>query len=219
MKKLLFAVIIAGTVFLSCKKQELILATTNIIHKGTDTAVTISGTVYPVVQIGSQSWTSVNYRGPGGIYNNLYVETDSLGHGKLYTPRDGSRIVLPIGWHVPTLNDFITFMQALGATQGSDGNYSLTQSQIHTMMAKKGWTQGGGTNACGFNILPMGFYSPPDFYGTYNSASFLESSAISGLPEDLAFMIGPGATGNLLIFPSVAILDNSRCSIRFGKNN
>ncbi|MGZ3751571.1 MAG: hypothetical protein ACXVAU_09875, partial [Mucilaginibacter sp.] len=90
MRKLLFLVIIANAGFLSCTKVPL--DTSLGLRKGTDTAVTISGVVYPVVQIGSQSWTSVNYRGPGGIYNIDYIEKDSLAHGKLYTPLEGSQI-------------------------------------------------------------------------------------------------------------------------------
>ena len=218
MKKVFTLVIIAITVLLSCSKKNNDPIPANANLKGVDSIVTIAGEVYPVVKIGSQKWTSVNYRGPGGIFNTGFLNGDDVMHGKLYTTVEAGQVVLPAGWRIPTYDDYLALMITRGATQNSDGSYSANLAVAHSLITSSGWEEGGGNNYSGFSALPTGFYHLDDFYGTGNGASFLHSS-IAGTPPDLAFTIGPGPTGQPFIYLGLILLDGDRCSLRFVKDN
>jgi uncharacterized protein (TIGR02145 family) len=215
MKKILLLVIIATIALSSCKQKYDDPKPTSG-NVGTDTAVTIEGTVYPVVQIGSQSWTAENYRGPGGIFNTGVQQ--SVLNGKLYTPQEAMQITLPTGWHIPTYDDYLTLLVYRGAVKNSDGSYSLGINVAHSLMSETGWSEGGGNNYSKFNALPSGFYHLEHFFGSGNGASFLHSSTL-GYPPDKGFLIGPGPDGQPLIFLGLSLLDGDSCSIRFVKNN
>jgi uncharacterized protein (TIGR02145 family) len=218
MRKLLFLVIITAAALLSYTKQD-ISPTPKVSGKsGIDTAVTIAGDVYPVVQIGSQSWTSVNYRGPGGIYNTGYNEEGGLMHGKLYAPPEASQIVLPTGWRIPSHDDYLALLIVRGATKNSDGSYSVTLAVAESLMSKSGWEERGGNNYSGFSALPTGFYHLSSYFGTGNGASFLHTLVVGSAP-DQAFMIGRGPTGQPLILLGISLFDDDRCSVRFVKDN
>jgi hypothetical protein len=105
MKKVFTLVIIATVVLLSCSKKNNDPIPLNL--KSADSTVTIGGDVYPVVKIGTQTWTSVNYRGPGGIFNTGYMDTYNVQHGKLYTPQEANQIILPAKWRLPTYDDYL----------------------------------------------------------------------------------------------------------------
>ena len=216
MKKILLLVAGAIAVFTSCtqKNNDPTPASGKI---GTDTAVTIMGISYPVVQIGSQSWTSVNYRGPGGIYNTGSGNQDVL-QGKLYTPLEATQITLPTGWRIPTYGDYLALLISRGATKNDDGTYSASLPVAQSLMSTTGWSEGGGNNYSRFNALPTGFYHLDVFYGSGNGASFLHSLTAGSSP-DLAFTIGPGPTGQPFIYLGLVLIDGDACSIRFVKDN
>ncbi|HTK21448.1 MAG TPA: FISUMP domain-containing protein [Mucilaginibacter sp.] len=216
MKKVFTLVIIATIAFFSCSKKNNDPAPLNL--KSADSIVTIAGDVYPVVKIGNQTWTSVNYRGPGGLFNTGYLDEYSVQHGKLYTPQEALQIVLPTGWRLPSYDDYLTLLIARGAKQNSDGSYSATLAVAQSLMATTGWEEGGGNNYSGFTALPTGFYHLNAIYGSGNGASFLHT-AIAGTPPDLGFTIGPGPDGIPFIYLGVVLLDEDRCSIRFVKDN
>ena len=216
MKKVFTLVIIATTVLLSCSKKNNPVPATNL--KSADSTVTIAGDVYPVVKIGSQSWTSVNYRGPGGIFNTGFMESDAVLHGKLYTTEEALQIVLPPGWRIPTYDDYLALLITRGATQNSDGSFSTSLAVTRSLITNTGWQEGGGNNYSGFSALPTGFYHLDNFYGTGNGASFLHSS-IAGTPPDLGFTIGPGPSGQPFIYLGLILFDGDRCSLRFIKDN
>ena len=216
MKKLFTLVIVVTTAFSACSKKNNEPIPLNL--KSSDSTVTIAGDVYPVVKIGTQTWTSVNYRGPGGIFNTGYLDGYNVQHGKLYTPQEASQITLPAGWRLPTYDDYLNLMITRGARQNSDGSYSATLAVAQSLMATFGWDEGGGNNYSGFTALPTGFYHLNNFYGTGNGASFLHSS-IEGTPPDLGFTIGPGPDGKPFIYLGIVLLDEDRCSVRFVKGN
>jgi len=215
MKTLSYFVLTCITVLMSCSRKNDPGPTLNNISK--DTSVTISGIAYPVVQIGSQSWTSVNYNGPDGLFNTGNA-VQSLRNGKLYTPSEASQITLPTGWHIPTYDDYLSLLITRGATKNSDGSYSANLAVAQSLMDESNWSEGGGNNYSKFTALPTGFYHLGQLYGTGNGASFL-LSALPGTPPDQAFTIGPGANGQPFIYLGVILLDEDRCSIRFVKNN
>lgn len=182
-----------------------------------DTAVTIMGTTYPVVHIGNQNWTALNYNGPGGIFNTGNLD-ESLMEGKLYSTDEAAKITLPAGWHIPTSDDFIKLLIARGATQNSDSSYTANVTVAQSLMSVTGWSEGGGNNYSKFNALPTGFYHLGQMYGTGNGASFL-MSVYSTTPPDLGFTIGPGPNEQPVIRVGVDLLSDDRCSIRFVKDN
>jgi uncharacterized protein (TIGR02145 family) len=153
MKKLFYLAIIPALMLTACAK------------KGNDSdpagIVTINGTKYPTVVIGSQTWTAVNYNGPGGVnYNNSQVN-DPV-YGKLYSYVEAEAIPLPNGWHLPAQSDFATLLLTMGATAGN-GIYSLPDSSSIKLFAKTTWTKVNGTDATGFNAVAAGFFSTASF--------------------------------------------------------
>src|SRR5579863_5819036 len=156
MKKLSFFVLTGIMVFMSCKQKQNDPGP-NLGKTGADTSVTVSGVAYPVVQIGSQSWTSVNYNGPDGIFNTGNV-IENTQDGKLYTSLEASQITLPAGWHIPTYDDYLALMITRGATKNSDGSYSTNLAVAQSLMTETGWSEGGGNNYSKFTALPTGFF-------------------------------------------------------------
>ena len=215
MKKVFTLVTITAIAFLSCSKKNNDPIPLNL--KAVDSTVTISGDVYPVIKIGTQTWTSVNYRGPGGIFNTGFMDAENVQHGKLYTTQEAGQVVLPAGWRLPSYDDYLTLLIARGARQNSDGSYSATLAVAQSLMATTGWEEGGGNNYSGFTAMPTGFYHLDNFYGTGNGASFLHT-AIAGTPPDLGFTIGPGPDGKPFIYLGIVLLDEDRCSLRFVKD-
>ena len=102
----LLSLIVLLTVFLgACSKKNNVAPARSI---------TINSTEYPTVVIDNQTWTSVNYNGPGGInYNN---QTNDPVYGKLYSYTEANNIVLPKGWRLPTKSDFEKLLISMGAT-------------------------------------------------------------------------------------------------------
>lgn len=214
MKKILLLVVISGAL-LSCTKKS-----NNPVPSGagTDTAtVNIMGTAYPVVKIGAQSWTAVNYNGPGGLYNTGNVQQTIL-DGKLYSPEEAAQITLPAGWRIPTYDDYLNMLLARGASQNSDGSYTAGLNVIHSLMAVDSWSEDGANNYSKFSALPTGFYHLGTIYGTGNGASFLHSFTAGAVPA-AAFTIGPGPTGEPFIYLGLVLIDGDRCSLRFVKDN
>ncbi|MBS1532902.1 MAG: hypothetical protein JSU01_21560 [Bacteroidetes bacterium] len=214
MKKILLLVVISIAVLASCTKKSNIAP---VSLRADTTTVTIMGDKYPVVTIGSQSWTAINYNGPGGLFNTGNVLQTTL-DGKLYSPAEAAQITLPAGWRVPTYDDYIKMLIARGATQGSDGSYTAGLSVAHSLMAENGWSEGGGNNYSKFNALPTGFYHLGAIYGTGNGASFLHSFS-PGAEPDAAFTIGPGPDGQPFIYLGLVLIDGDRGPLRLVKDN
>jgi len=216
MKKYLLSAFLVTAALTSCNKNYNTPTPTSG-KIGTDTTVTIGGEVYPIIQIGSQSWTAVNYRGPGGRFNTGTGQ-QNLMQGKLYTPLEATQISIPTGWRIPTYGDILTLLITRGATKNSDGTYSSGLPVAHSLMSTSGWSEGGGNNYSKFNALSTGFYHLGVFYGSGNGASFLHS-LVAGSAPDQGFMIGPGPNGQPLIFFGLGLDDSDACSIRFVKDN
>src|SRR3990170_7087933 len=69
-----------------------------------DAGVKIEGKNYPIVVIGTQTWTAVNYDGPGGV---PYDENNSKPeYGKYYSKSELTSIALPEGWRIPNQQDY-----------------------------------------------------------------------------------------------------------------
>jgi len=89
----------------------------------------------------------------GGLYNYFAVES-----GKL----------CPVGWHVPTNDEFKALEKSLGMTQaGADSLGWRGTDQGRRMKSRSGWNDNGnGTNSSGFSGLAGGYRYGAD--GSFN---------------------------------------------------
>ena len=119
-------------------------------------SVTINGQAYSTVKIGTQTWTTVNYNGTGGVN---YTSTNDPVEGKLYTMAEARAITLPTGWRLPSRDDYSKLLGTLGATmKDSYGYYRSTLAVTKKLMATRSWNNVIGTNESGFNAIAAGYY-------------------------------------------------------------
>ena len=134
------------------------------------------GQVYKIVKIGSQVWMAenLNYATDSGSY----CYEDSLKYcdkyGRLYKI-DAAKEACPAGYHLPSLNEYITLLKAVGGSETRYGKtaprdpgypaYSEEASQA--LRSTVEWPDSGysatgmrelkGLDAYGFSVLPSGF--------------------------------------------------------------
>jgi uncharacterized protein (TIGR02145 family) len=215
-------IIIASMILGSCsKKSQNAIVPVHVVN--------INGSGYPIVVIGSLTWTAANYNGPGGVnYDDSTVNVPA--NGKLYTQAEANAIILPPGWRLPTLDDFNRLLASTGVSEPLSG--STTQdgateviangSAVYKLMSKTGWTTQLGNNSIGFNALPVGYYSrgyysAQAFQGQGIDALFVSSSNFNGTP--LSFDIEQYPTSNSAGMNNFIVMWNDRGSIRFVKDN
>lgn len=170
MKRLL---LLAATAFMlsSCSKSNN--GSEPEPEKPIGTTVTIGNIAYPTISIGSQTWTTVNYRGDGGTaYNN--ASTVDAKQGKLYTWAEATAISVPNGWRLPTLVDYKALAASQGGTTSTISNELLNATNTKKLLSKD-WTTMGGTNTSGFNALPVGVYYGNRFREQGTGTSFWTS--------------------------------------------
>lgn len=174
--------------------------------------VTINGTNYGTVVIHRQTWTAVNYNGPGGVnYGNSSRNNSFL--GKLYTFDEAEAVVLPAGWRLPTTDDFET-LQSLG-----DGK---------SLMSKTSWTIGGGNDSSGFSAKPAGYYNKSSFAGLGTDAVFVSNVSptltIPYIPHVQSFdvfQINPSGKQPITyaFVTDILTVSTDRGALRFVKDN
>jgi len=105
------------------------------------------------VTIGIQTWKNVNLAiddGGTGIakIDNVTANGVNFGTQYYYSNAAANRIANTItGWRLPTTSDWQTLISYLGSSWNVQGIKSTS-----------GWSNGNGTNALGFNSLPVGYY-------------------------------------------------------------
>jgi uncharacterized protein (TIGR02145 family) len=226
MKRLILMATTALFLF-SCSKSDN--GTTTEPDKTTGTTVAINNVDYPTVKIGTQTWTSVNYRGAGGInYNNTATIDEK--QGKLYTLAEAKAILVPEGWRLPTLGDYQQLCTYLGGKSNNVGNIVDLADMILSdgnskKLVSKEWTAAGGTNESGFNAYPSGTIEQNAFSGKGTSTTFWTSSLSGTYPYTITVARREndnynGQTFNYFgtTYSYITKLDRS-CSIRFVKNN
>lgn len=142
-----------------------------------DTVTDIDGNVYKTVQIGSQCWFAENLRtaryrngepilaawginGQGAWIH--YDNSPELGaiYGKLYNwyAAVDARQVCPVGWHVPSHQEWHVLTDYLGENAGGKMKATGTARWLSPNT--------GATNESGFDGLPGGVYAAnTGFYG------------------------------------------------------
>lgn len=148
----------------------------------TGTVTDIDGNVYQTIKIGNQWWMAENlkvthYRNGNAIpnvtsyfswrdlssgaycaYNNDNGNADAYGmiYNWYWYAVDDSRNIAPIGWHVPTDEEWKELEMYLGLsqTEADDTGYRGTD-EGDKLKATTGWyNNGNGTNESGFTALP-----------------------------------------------------------------
>ncbi|MDN3581756.1 FISUMP domain-containing protein [Mucilaginibacter flavus] len=138
-----------SVLLVGCKKSE---QTTPQQIKGT---VTVDGVSYGTVVIGAQTWTSENYYGAGGVTS----PTSTTGTGKFYTLAEIQAITLPVGWRIPTQDDYVALLKSQGTvTVTFDGHAILDTIGARHLRALINWGI-PGDNKSGFGALPVGDYN------------------------------------------------------------
>jgi len=135
----------------------------------------IDNNIYHVVRIGTQTWTKENLRttrfndgtdipkitdgedwesattAAYCIYNNTIVADSILTFGLLYNWYAATDDKLaPVGWHLPTEDDWNTLITYLGGNQSAGAKLKETGTS-HWLYPNK-----GATNETGFTALPSG---------------------------------------------------------------
>lgn len=208
MKSLLNLSLFIVIVLISCSKKS---------DDITANSVQINGVQYPTVVIGSQTWTAVNYNGPGGVNYNNSANNDPV-YGKLYTYTEAEAIALPPGWRLPTQSDFTTLLITMGAPPGST-YYSLQDTSIIKLLSKTTWTNVSGSNTTGFNAVATGFYFTGTFSNLGDMTNLLSSSEFPDGGHMSLQMYEPYGNELFTGLNSVIPNETDRGSIRFVKDN
>jgi uncharacterized protein (TIGR02145 family) len=158
MKQILSVLLFAAVLTSSCSKSSK-----QDDQPTNANTVTIGGTDYTTASIGTQTWTTVNYNGSGGVnYNGSSTNVPT--YGKLYTLAEAKAISLPSGWRLPTKADAEKLLLYLGA-KTEDSSTPDAQDGIAVqgdasvakkMKSKTDWTYTNGDNSSGFNAYPQG---------------------------------------------------------------
>lgn len=124
-------------------------------------SVRIDGHTYPTRLIGAQRWTTINYRGTGGIPYG--TGTEKAIYGRYYTYAEAKAIALPAGWRLPTEADWVTLVQSQGIIL--EHNTARKQEAVKKLLSVTNWRSLPGTNASGFDAHPAGYSTnnlPPE---------------------------------------------------------
>jgi len=178
--KFILNVIIATALFLSsCKKDEPV---ERIIERGTLTDV--EGSTYNTVKIGNQWWmaenlktsqfndgTPIQYVGidesdiiwaDATVATYTYINDSLFGYLYSSSVMSDAKNVAPIGWHIPTDEDWKILEIEIGmsnAESNQTGWRGSVEGEKLTSKNSRGWPQGGllfGTDEYGFKALPGG---------------------------------------------------------------
>ena len=117
-----------------------------------ENTVNIEGVEYKTITIGTQTWTSTNYAGPGGV---AFDDTNSKPeYGKYYSRIEAEAIKVPAGWRLPTKQDYEKLAAFYGITFPTNGTHT---ESIKSLTSESNWNHVTGTNTSGFNAHPGGY--------------------------------------------------------------
>lgn len=154
----------------------------------------IDGNSYDTITIGTQTWMIENLKttrlndnsqislvSDNEVWGQLTTSgycwynndaTNKTSYGALYNWHAVSTGKLcPLGWHVPSDEEFKTLERHLGMTQEEADAMNWHGTNQGTQMKDlTGWnSEGNGTNTSGFSALPGGYR---DSYGIFDSIGF-----------------------------------------------
>ncbi|MBS1663260.1 MAG: hypothetical protein JST68_19610 [Bacteroidetes bacterium] len=116
-------------------------------------SVVIQGDTYHTVTIGNRVWTDANYKGPGGVSHGGSSARPE--YGKYYSYAEVQALVLPAGWRIPTMDDYLNLCESQGIVVT---NYQANkQEAIKKLSSTTNWLHTPGNNQSGFNAHPAGY--------------------------------------------------------------
>jgi uncharacterized protein (TIGR02145 family) len=179
------------------------------------------GNVYKTIQIGDQEWMAENlvtssYRNGDEIAANLsngewattsigawtYYNEDAANlcpFGKLYNwyAATDARSVCPLGWHLPTTEEWTTLTDYLGGSNQS-GGLMKTSGMIENGTGFWYAPNVGATNGSGFSGLPGGYRTANGYFAEFGNNGYWWSNTevgtslawYRGLIEENAYTTG-----------------------------
>lgn len=201
-KKFSLMIMIVLAVLVSCKKDK---EKPFVNHTGEVGTVTdIDGNTYATIGIGGQIWMAENLRvthyrdntpipevtdntqwnsltsGAYGSYNNDISISGVYGFLYNWYAVKNSRNIAPVGWHVPTRDEWETLIDWLGGEQIA----GLKLKEAGTTHWNSGNTS--ATNSSGFTALPAGWRLNLGDYFYMNSDGYWWSVSTDYLPPSMA---------------------------------
>jgi len=182
--KNLFLIVLILLFITSCKKDS---KTSDVIETGTVTD--IEGTVYKTVKIGNQWWMAENLKttkycngdsiqnitdtlnwhhmqsGAYCNYSNDTLNVKKYGHLYNWYAVTDSRSIAPVGWHVPSDNEWKALEEHLGMSQSDADKMNwrgTNEGNKLKTVGQNGWNASSdvynvwGTNESGFSALAGG---------------------------------------------------------------
>lgn len=131
--------------------------------------VTIEQKTYSTVIIDNLEWTTQNYNGSVGEY---YQQLNNETYGKLLSLKQTKQIVLPDGWRIPTVEDYVKLINKNGGfvSYNSSGaidkqiiDKDIKADAVKSLLSTNLWSI-AGTNASGFNAVPGGIVNSSSQY-------------------------------------------------------
>jgi len=218
MKRLMTSITIVLSILLlfsNCKKKDTETKTDPVVVPVNDTGSfndSRDGKDYKWVKIGDQVWMSENlaYKPENGdyvVYDNNETYADVYGY--FYT-WDMALVVAPIGWHLPTKEEWETLFASLGGADVAGGKMKSTDTQYWNSPNE------GADNSSGFTALGCGYYDSYGFQAQGNAAAWW--SATDGYGENnsaayfdevytLSTLASGGAISKTVHFPVRCIKD------------
>ena len=148
--------------------------------------VDINGNKYPTVKIGEKTWMAKNLavtKAPDGTelisYPYLGIEDSVKTFGRIYD-WENARKACPIGWHLPSDDEFLQMIKFLGGPMVAGGKMKEAGT-THWKDPNK-----GATNESGLTVLPVGYRTAKGKYVNFkkNLAYFWTSTPVD---DDLAW--------------------------------
>ena len=139
-----------------------------------NTVKDIDGNVYHSVTIGTQVWMVENlkvskFRNGDPISGNDQVDNDKFGKLYDYNVATDDRYIAPVGWHIPTNDEWNTLQSYVASNLGLAGSVAKALSSKTDWAASNNAGAVGNdltkNNTTGFNALPGGFFNNVDVSG------------------------------------------------------
>ena len=187
-------------------KNGQIRSTISLKKNGVDSTITdIDGNVYPIITIGTQTWMASNlktshYRDgtiiPNVVDNNEWTalindatcsmnnsaSNDAI-YGKFYNwyAAVNTHNIAPVGWHVPTKNEFVTLANFLNTKYGSLSAKATASTKNWTVVKARPSNNMVGVNqyqnnSSGFNVTCGGYRTSSGVFNLNGLSSYLLTS-------------------------------------------
>ncbi|GEM_PF-5509996 len=172
------------------------------------------GTSYKTVVIGTQTWMAENLRtkhyNNGDLIDNSmmcsYLNNESyvpvFGRLYLYYTTEDPRGICPVGWHLPSTEEWETLISNVGY-DSTNLKESGTEHWLYS---------GNGNNSTGFSLVPGGYCSNPtnSYFDLMGQSSFCWTSS-AALSSDQKMIC---STFNYYSFTNFEVNKSSALSIR-----